>query len=128
MGHQVKLDHCLLALFIIKKNTNNYCHVFVIFLVIYILTNYFEQFVISVVVFKHVHWAKLSQCVILQTVACQRVLFLTRLQLWSTSFPNCHDQASFQQKVIDWQLLKPSWEHLFSQDTNLSYLSFLLHN
>lgn len=31
-------------------------------MVIYILMNYFEQFVISVVVFKHVHWAKLSVC------------------------------------------------------------------
>lgn len=36
---------CLFFLFsFLFLNTNNYCHVFVIFLVIYILMNFFEQF------------------------------------------------------------------------------------
>lgn len=91
--------------------------------------NYFEQFVFSVVVFKHVHWTKLSVCHFadggLSTSA-----FPDKITTVVNVIPKLsgHDQASFQQKVIDWQLLKPLWEHLFSQDTNLSYLSFLLHN
>lgn len=52
------------------------------FLFIHISLKYFYVTVISTAVPKHVYWAKLCQDDILQTVAFQRVHFLTKLQLW----------------------------------------------